>query len=785
MKHILKFTLPALALCAAVACSKTAVEPVDPSNGKELIAFSQEGGAMTKAVLTKDGFTEKTKIVVRIKAEDSATSSVRYSQAIAEALPATSANDDCNTAYGLTGTHSHLQYGTNQNRYWDDAFGRNSQLTVYAVAVPEKSISDNVIADDILGSNGTTTEVVDANTNPNWYTITAGEENTKIAWSVSNYQSSTSRAVQDIVYSNNIRSGETTNKGRYHQSWNGSSWDKSMALGQLSWQAQTTGSTTGKFDQGHLVFKHALAWITVILREGNGFNHNSNADFQWTNKPVNSAQSISLVGFPTSGKLDVSNGSWSDLTTSVDILQLDDASPATAENQTTYTLHGYIIPGTKLWENTNNVILFEVDNAKYYVTGDQIAKAIRAYAAANSQSYTDFETIEAGKHYLVNLSVGKKAIDNITAALLPWEEVNSDDAVAKNTYATFQFEDRDSKLTDAARAKFDIYRAAKTADDYIVAATTPNYDWTTGYATTAAVKNWDTDHWTTDWYWENNKTYYHFRAAGTGDTANGSAAVTVDGTNGDYFTIKSGIVGDATYKDYVWGAPFTFVDNSYLLKYSEANGFSLKADGSTKQISGAIGSTDSQIKMLLFHMTSQVKVNITTTTDVNKVVLNDGTKNTTVEILNFLPEGKVLMGTGAVSATGDVRTAAATMKDGQYTAEVATPAAAAKVEGYEYGIVPQALSWTDGSIGLCITTPDGNKYYVTDLSKCTGAVSSKNLLVPYVEKSTGVYQITEWLPHYKYTYNITVTKKAIENITASVLPWEAVVSDNIDIDLEN
>ena len=184
-------------------------------------------------------------------------------------------------------------------------------------------------------------------------------------------------------------------------------------------------------------------------------------------------------------------------------------------------------------------------------------------------------------------------------------------------------------------------------------------------------------------------------------------------------------------------------------------------------------------------MTSQVKVNITTTTDVNKVVLNDGTKNTTVEILNFLPEGKVLMGTGAVSATGDVRTAAATMKDGQYKAEVATPAAAAKVEGYEYGIVPQALSWTDGSIGLCITTPDGNKYYVTDLSTCTGAVSSKNLLVPYVEKSTGVYQITEWLPHYKYTYNITVTKKAIENITASVLPWEAVVSDNIDIDLEN
>lgn len=779
MKHILKFTLPALALCAAVACSKTAVEPVNPNAGKELIAFSQEGSALTKAALTKAGFEKDTKIVVRIKAVNSGTNAVRYSQAIATAQAETTADDACNTEFKLEGTHSHLKYLSNQHRYWDDAFGRNSQLTVYAVAVPDQDDA-TIIPDNILSVNGTAQTVVDANTNPNWYTIT-GDENTLIDWQVSTKQTKDTRVKEDLTYSNNIRYDEPKYKGRYHQKWDNekSDWVKSMELGFLSWQEKASGSTAGKFDQGHLVFKHALAWITLVLKEGEGFDGTSNLDFKWTNTPAGYSQTLTLKKFNTVGKLDVSTGAWSDLG-SVDIQQLDDVSPANAAAQTVHTLHGYVLPGNKLYGDNDNVIEFELDNAQYYVTGNQIAEAIRKYAVNNSQSYTDFETIEAGKHYLINLTVGKKGVDNLTAALLPWEEVNSDDAVAKNTYAEFTFADKNEKLDNSKADQFDVYRAGIEIDDYITGSTQSNYAWSTGYATTPASKEYVTDHWKTDWYWENNKTYYHFRAAGIGETGTGSVTIDTDSVNGDSFAIASGIVGGSgsAYNDYVWGAPFVPLGDGEKFVYSEENGFSLKKDGATEQISGAICATDSQINMVLFHMTSQVKVNLTTTTDESKVVLDNGSTATTVEIVNFLPNGKVLMGTGAVSTTGSTRTEAAAMAQGTYTAEEGSKAA--KVENYKYGIVPQELSWTGGSVGLRITTPDGNKYYVSDLSACTGTVSSNNLENPY---STN--KITKWLPHYTYTYNITISKKAVENITAAVLPWEDVVSDNIPIDLEN
>ncbi|MBO7070041.1 MAG: hypothetical protein J6W09_01965, partial [Bacteroidales bacterium] len=64
--------------------------------------------------------------------------------------------------------------------------------------------------------------------------------------------------------------------------------------------------------------------------------------------------------------------------------------------------------------------------------------------------------------------------------------------------------------------------------------------------------------------------------------------------NGDSFAIASGIVGGSgsAYNDYVWGAPFVPLGDGEKFVYSEENGFSLKKDGTTKQISGAICATD-------------------------------------------------------------------------------------------------------------------------------------------------------------------------------------------------
>ena len=790
MKKYLNYTLTALALVALMACSEDASSPssgLAPDGGKELIAFSQEGSAMTRAAMTRSGFDTSTKVVLRIKAEGATSSDIRYTQAVATASAQTTDDDACNTGYGLVGTHSHLTYAAGQERYWDDAFGRDSKLTVYAVAVPNKS---NIIADNILDQTSPTT------VSPGWYTVAT--ENTKINWQVSTIQTATTRPNEDITYSNNIRISETVNKGRYHQEYNSvtSNWDKSMEFGRMIWQPKTvtTGETTGKFDQGHLVFKHALSWITIVLNEGSGFNNGANTDFVWTNPPT---QNITLKGFPTSGKLDVSTGAWSDMVTN-DITQLDEVTTTPVNVITTRQLEAIVLPGTNLYSTTANVIEFEIDNAKYYVTGTQIAEAIRDFyktggdhaSDAHAAEYRNFTTMEAGKHYFVNLTVSKKGVSNVTAAILDWEAVNSSDATPDNVYCTFTFEDRGTKWDADDAAKFNLYRAAKTASDYITGTTEANYNWTTGYSNTPATKSYDTNHWkTTDWFWPNNLTYYHFRAAGTGASASGNPSITTDATNGDFFPITSGTIDGGTYKDYVWGAPFTYVDNTYKIKYDGTNGFALREDGTTKQISQALGATNSQINMLLFHVTSQIFVTVKTTTGADKVALKDETKDeadqlTKVEILNFLPNGKVLMGTGAASATDGTRTANDYMGAGTWAAESgATPE---QVTAYSYGIVPQNLSWTTptaGSIGLRITTPDGNQYVVKDLSTCTATVSDNNLVIPYAGSSP--YTINAWYPHYQYYYTVTLKQAGVANITAAVVAWETVTGDLGEITLEN
>ena len=790
MKKYLNYTLTALALVALMACSEDASSPssgLAPDGGKELIAFSQEGSAMTRAAMTRSGFDTSTKVVLRIKAEGATSSDIRYTQAVATASAQTTDDDACNTGYGLVGTHSHLTYAAGQERYWDDAFGRDSKLTVYAVAVPNKS---NIIADNILDQTSPTT------VSPGWYTVAT--ENTKINWQVSTIQTATTRPDEDITYSNNIRISETVNKGRYHQEYNSvtSNWDKSMEFGRMIWQPKTvtTGETTGKFDQGHLVFKHALSWITIVLNEGSGFNNGANTDFVWTNPPT---QNITLKGFPTSGKLDVSTGAWSDMVTN-DITQLDEVTTTPVNVITTRQLEAIVLPGTNLYSTTANVIEFEIDNAKYYVTGTQIAEAIRDFyktggdhaSDAHAAEYRNFTTMEAGKHYFVNLTVSKKGVSNVTAAILDWEAVNSSDATPDNVYCTFTFEDRGTKWDADDAAKFNLYRAAKTASDYITGTTEANYNWTTGYSNTPATKSYDTNHWkTTDWFWPNNLTYYHFRAAGTGASASGNPSITTDATNGDFFPITSGTIDGGTYKDYVWGAPFTYVDNTYKIKYDGTNGFALREDGTTKQISQALGATNSQINMLLFHVTSQIFVTVKTTTGADKVALKDETKDeadqlTKVEILNFLPNGKVLMGTGAASATDGTRTANDYMGAGTWAAESgATPE---QVTAYSYGIVPQNLSWTTptaGSIGLRITTPDGNQYVVKDLSTCTATVSDNNLVIPYAGSS--LYTINAWYPHYQYYYTVTLKQAGVANITAAVVAWETVTGDLGEITLEN
>lgn len=774
MNKLFKYTLPMVVLCGALAsCSDdtTGGGNVNDNNGKELIALSGNDNGVTRAALTRGGFSAETKVVMRIKAEATGQTA-RYTETTA-------------TASGVSGdVLSELSYEKNKGleRYWDDAFGRDSKLTIYAFAIPGKTNAT------LPTWSSADWQKVDKNTNPNWYT---GSEYKTVSWSVEQAQTADNMAAKDLTYSNNISADDELGKGgRYYYTYDAtnSKWvENKFGNGPLTWTAKATGETTGKFDKGHLVFKHALAKIEINLKEGDGFNNSSDADFIWTKKDdTDVKQNITLTGFNTSGTFNVADGSWTGQSSS-DITLMDEKT-GTPTALTTRKLFAYVLPGTNLYDTDTNVVQFEIDNAKYYVTGTQIANAIRNYykdATDATAAYKTFTTIESGKHYIINLNVAKKGVE-VTAAIVEWGTVNSDDADAQNTYAKFTLDDRGSQLDEASKSKFNLYRAAKDAGDYITATTEPNYDWKSGYSTTAATKSCESSLWKTNWYWEDNKTYYHFRAAGYTENASGNPSITIEtdkttDPNEDYFTITSGKIGGDSYKDYIWGAPFN--KTSGTLSYSTTNGFD-GTSSTTHQLSQAIGATDSQINMLLFHVTSQVTVNIKTTTGADKVTLDDA--NTKVEIIHLLKDGKVLMGTGKVEATTTTARNDYAMTIGSFSAGDASISAQV---AFSYGVVPQALSYTDGTIGLRITTPDGNQYVVSDLSKCTAIVSdvsSNSLTNPYTEKDDkGNYKITSWYPGYKYTYNITIKKTGIERITAAVVGWETVTGKDIEIDLEN
>ena len=82
---------------------------------------------------------------------------------------------------------------------------------------------------------------------------------------------------------------------------------------------------------------------------------------------------------------------------------------------------------------------------------------------------------------------------------------------------------------------------------------------------------------------------------------------------------------------------------------------------------------------------------------------------------------------------------------------------------------------------LEITTPDKNLYKVVMkdvISTSYTNSNNSNIQNPY---SAG--KINYWYPGFKYEYTFTLSKKKIENITATILDWETVTAgdDNVQI----
>ena len=691
--------------------------------------------AQTRTVITNDSpygnaataFTDATSLYMVLKSEYGGTGTAqapKYSRSIG-------------TVPGSEGVYPlNVSFASGYQRYWEDSYSRDSKVSVYSACVP--------------GANTALSIANSTDYNNGIYTWSTTAITPTITWPLSGTSESQSAdflTAQDLCFSNNV-SGE-----------NRIAFDTS----------------TKKFLAKKMVFHHALTKVTFKIKKGDGF---TGADFAFTE----SGKNIVLTGFNTSGTLDISTGEFESIGTA-DITSL--ANTITDADETdgyTYVFTGLMLPGSALTSTATNEVYFTIDNNKYHITKSQLASALsgKTVGSNSTAALTPDSKMRPSVHYVFTMTVSKKGIDKLSAAIVDWEEVNAT-ATPSNARITVSLLDNDTKKT--GDADFDLYRKASESgtisDDF------EDYTWSTGYVPSATpnlnkailVENTtDSGIYTAkestvasnpEWYWPDNKTFYHFRTVMPKDHS-----VTEDGTNGDYITL-AGHIYDATpassYTDVCWGAPFKSINvtSGDRLTYSLTTGFDNTGTGDpvTHQIYKAIGPTTETINMVMFHMMSDVTIQLTTSTGDDAVDLT----NAAVQLTNIHPTGKVLMGNGLVTPTGDPTNVNGTV-DSDHK--------------WHYGFVPQSLKDVNGTtndVVLTITTTDGNRYIV-DMESVVATTVGNNLIAnTYSKDSNNKYIINRWYPNYKYTYTFNLKKSGVETISATLANWESVTATQQDV----
>lgn len=709
----------ALSLQAPVACSDDAVVSGGYDEGKTSIELSVGGvgevNASRARAITKDPnevakrgiIPAGTALYMVMKSENAVSSPTETKYAVTRGV----------TKDADAERKSPIDFSqTGCTRYWDDCFARNAHLTIYAACSPGSTKTIEIGGKSVYPWTSMPTTEAWSNT---------AISPTIVDWTVSNNQTTATLRDEDLCYSNNI--------SKYME---GTEQDKRLKF----------NSSTRKFDQGNLCFYHALSWITFeIIRDTESFTAQ---EFQFA-----TGTNIKLTNFFTKNtEFDIPTGEFTGTYSSQTIQTM--AQRATATTGSAFTLDALVMPTTNMNSPTKGDIHLIIANNEYNLSKKELLDKIQELDKTNH--LIGGKKLKPGVHYVFKLRIGKTKIKEITATILEWETVTADTHTPSNAKVTLNLEDRTGTKEDAY-----IYRAAETTTNItgdILSETGKGYVWATGYegpnAYTASGNTLNST-----WYWPDNKTFYHFRAI-----APQSAPVltTVDGN--DCVALASG----DSYTDVCWGAPFPEMEpgnpssNTTKFVYSLTNGFA-GTDG--HQIHYAIGATESPLKLLLFHVMSDVTFKVSSVTGDAAVDLGDGISTTTkIKLKNIYTEGRVQLGNGLVLGSGTQTQTHTFPSQGGNT-----------LTWSNYGAIPQSLA----GVVLDITTPDNN-HYLIDLANVKASasnISSKNVQNPYAIVD-GKCTINRWYPDYKYTYSFTLSKKGVAGITCTILEWEEVTADD-------
>lgn len=777
----------------------------------EAISFTmsdEQGASTTRAFhaegLSRAGFTSSTDILMHIQSDEKTTSGT--GGCLYTRTKANAAAEVSSAGYSVV-TFTNTSDGTtteNNIRYWDDCYGRNAQLSVYAVAIPDKTISSNSKLNIGSLSAPSTT----------WGDFTTSE-NHNISWTVTTEQSTAGiLADEDLVYSNNIKDGGKEGVYTYDFTNNKYTPDEGTtahADGQMKFQLQDTSipDGPGKFNRGHLKFNHSLSRITVELVKGTGFE---SSPFAFADDGTN----IKLLNMNVSGTLDIKTGAWSSVTPG----DINKIARTTSGATAAATYQAQMLPDYEINANgnTTNMLQFTIDDQTYFITQAMVFEALTKtgswFASASDADKTaaGFDnatsptkvTMAQGKNYKLKITVNKTQISAVTATIAAWSDITAENQNIDNAHFTITdiYNTSETKETSGVH----LFRIPETLENILTSGEIPTdkgkayqgkyYD---DEATMTAPAS-GSYVWSTNWYFNDNKTLYHIRSlndlACKGKTtgATDKANLGNDTNNNTYFTMVNGAQASS---DYHWGAPMQNAETSKF-QYDETNGFKAHLH---KGLPSMTNTAEKPINITELHMMSNINVVLKTTTDASAVNLRSGTgatedpyKYATVQLTRLYNTGKVDMGIGKVSTDGstvasetmtnpiDLSTDSKYFKQSSENTDITS-----ETNPFTWAVVPQELkrgtaenTTEDYYVGITITTPDNNQYYVIkklyDI-KPTSVGSSQNQATSNA--------ITRWYPNHSYTYTFTITKKGIEAITCTVANWVDITAADTPIDLES
>lgn len=647
----------------------------------------------------------------------------------------------------VTSTDNTFVFDENNQRYWDDAHARSSQLTMWAIA---QKVAEDQVDGKWKSITFRTYGATDDNTKPSIGESSNATYNTnnKIAWqgttpiypaifswSVGNpgsQQNANTLIYQDLLFSNNISYNKEKN------------WSDSRL--KFNFSNKKFPATT------ELKFNHAMSKITILLKAGDGFKKDG-TDFTLANNTIDK-----LVGINTQGLFNIKDGEFQLIHQHADITQIPCTSTNTANNPY-YTLEALAIPNIHDFmlsqrtterpdlkdENsrfvsgaTNIMMEFTIDNNTFKIASDALFKALIGKSGATEK--TDNGTyipLEAGKNYIFTFVVGKTKIEHLTATVAEWENVEAESFVPVIDVTQ---EYGDATLGTAFDKIYTLLSSENKAGSYKneMSATMTYNTIDNKYSMSKTL------------YWPDHKTHYFFRGVYPNiDTSTGHP--TLDDTGKLINVSNCAYTKETSPSDLMIGIPRN-ADGSF--------DETCKVDGTGHKSSSAKGicATSGNINLNFRYAMSQVEVRLSTVTDDAAVNLT----NAKVEIVNGYTNGTIALSDGGAAVTEstgnyELHTApTGDNRDGVATTNIRHDA-----------IVPQNLTnGTTTNLRFKITiykaggTTDIDDIYYADIKDINVTEGT----------STTSKAITSWEAgkHYIYTLNL---KKTEIKVSATITDW--------------